>query len=358
MTVAPFVTVLIPSHNEQSDIVRCLDAVESQDYPHDLMEVLLVDGGSTDGTASLARIHFAAGGYDGRIIGNSAGNTPSNLNSGLAQARGEIVCRVDARSVIPPDYIRLCVDTLVQRPEVAVTGGAQIALPPDTSLIGAGIARALNNRLAMGASAYRSGARSGATDTVYLGAFRTSQLRDTGGWDEAMLSNQDFELNRRLGRQGTIWFDSRLEVGYIPRSTLRGILRQYHRFGRWKVRYWRTTGDAPRPRQLVLMIVPPVSAAAAGAFILTGRRPVLRLLGTISAAAAGLLAVDATGSRSSTHDIRVRLISCVVMACVSCGWLSGIARESVTRARVGSAIVGHDQADKASRMVSRLSNDR
>src|SRR5215831_56545 len=95
-------------------------------------------------------------------------------------------------------------------------------------------------------SRYRRGARSGVSDTVYLGAFRTADLCGVGGWNTALTTNQDFELNRRLAKTGVIWFDGSLPVEYVPRPNLRALYAQYRRFGSWKARYWRLTGDRPR----------------------------------------------------------------------------------------------------------------
>jgi glycosyltransferase involved in cell wall biosynthesis len=310
------------------------------------MEVLVVDGGSTDGTAAVAEAVLAGADLDGRVINNSAGTTPSNLNAGLAAARGDVLCRVDARSVIPPDYVRLCVETLAARPDVVVTGGAQIAVPPSDTTLGRGIARALNNRLTMGGASYRSGARSGPTDTVYLGAFRKGELRAAGGWNEAMLSNQDFELNRRLGRDGLVWFDSRLEVGYVPRGSLRALGRQYHRFGRWKVRYWQVTGDAPRPRQVAMLLVPALAALLVLMFVVSGRHRLRRIAGCVALGGTSLAAVDRAGSREPA-DFRTRAVACAGIAATSTGWLSGVAREwagNVAGRR--TSLSAHDMAGK------------
>ena len=76
---------------------------------------------------------------------------------------------------------------LTTRPEVAVVGGAQIAIARDQRAISLGIARALNNRWSMGGSRYRRGVSSGESDTVYLGAFRRLELADEGGWNEELV---------------------------------------------------------------------------------------------------------------------------------------------------------------------------
>ena len=94
---------------------------------------------------------------------------------------------------------------------------------------------------------------------MYLGTFRIEPLRLAGGWDDRMHANQDFDLNRRMARTGKVWFDSDLQVELIPRATIAGLFKRHRRFGRYKVRYWRLRGEAPRPRQWVLILGPPIA---------------------------------------------------------------------------------------------------
>ena len=327
----PLVSVVIPARNESGDIERCLEAVAAQDYPADKLQVLVVDGGSTDGTAAVAAEAFARFGIAGGcIVVNPPGTTPSNLNAGLAVAAGEILCRVDARSVVPPDYVSRVVDILVEFPDVAVVGGAQVALARSGTSKDRGVARALNNRWGMGFSRYRRGAASGPSDTVYLGAFRTGQLRSVGGWDERLGTNQDFDLNRRMSRLGTVWFDAELHVGYLPRATLSQLFGQYRRFGTWKVRYWRMTKDRPQPRQLAILVGAPTAAVAGlGLFVLGGQR--LRLA-AVAAAGAGAALVDAAGSRAPA-SVGERAAAVATLACTSTGWLLGVAAGLAHRER-------------------------
>lgn len=321
----PAVTVLIPARNEAGDLGRCLEHVLAQDVPLEALQVVVVDGGSTDGTAAVADAALRGSAVDWVVVPNPAGTTPSNLNAGLAVATAPVLCRVDARSLVPPNYARVCAEVLDERPDVVVVGGAQVATSPGDGVVASGIARALNNRYGMGLSRYRRGAHSGPTDTVYLGAFRTESLRAAGGWDEAMLSNQDFELNRRLGGDGVVWFDERLPVGYIPRRDLRALLQQYHRFGRWKVRYWRRTGERPEGRQLVLLASPLLAlAGAVGLARLGGGRAVV---GGVVAAA---VVVDQAGSRGRA-PLGARAVAVAALGAVAGGWLSGVAREALTR---------------------------
>ncbi|MDP8938435.1 MAG: glycosyltransferase, partial [Actinomycetota bacterium] len=258
----PRVSVVVPVHNEAERLPACLEAIAAQDLPPEWVEVLVVDGGSGDGTDDVARRLLADRPWAGAAVLHSAsGDRSSNLNVGLDGARAPVLVRVDGRSRIPPHYLGRCLDVLERRPDVAVVGGSQRAVAPAGRPAEVGVARALNNRWATGLARYRRAAGSGEADTVYLGAYRVEQLRAVGGWHRDLAVNEDFDLNRRLRRFGTVWFDAGLAVDYVPRSSLRALLRQYWDFGVGKARYWRVSGDRPRPRQVVLLTAPAVAAA-------------------------------------------------------------------------------------------------
>ncbi len=325
------VTVIIPARNEASAIVACLDAVAAQTYPHEMIEVVVVNGGSTDDTAEVAGRVLASGGFRRwAVLDNPAGTTPSNLNAGLAWAEGEMIVRVDARSIVPAPYVRACVEALGV-PGRSVVGGSQIAVPRSSHWRDRAIARALNHRFAMGGSRYRRvGARSGPADTVYLGAFHTDQLRQAGGWNETFTTNQDFELNRRMAAVGSVWFEAGLPVSYLPRRTHREIAQQYHRFGRWKARYWRITNDRPRPRQLALASLP------FGFLVLVG--VVVVAIGPVAIAAGaplalvGCLAIDRLGGVRRPESLPVGLVAGATNVLIGASWWTGVVRGLATPA--------------------------
>ncbi len=325
MNESVVVTVIVPARNEASAIVACLDAVAAQSYPHEAIEVVVVNGGSTDATAEIAGKALASGGFRRWVVlDNPAGTTPSNLNRGLDWAEGELIVRVDARSIIPPQYVKVCVDSLAVVGR-SVVGGSQVAVARSSHWRDRAIARALNHRFAMGGARYRRvGARSGPADTVYLGVFRTEQLRQAGGWNEMFTTNQDFELNRRMAAVGMVWFEAGLPVSYVPRRTHREIAEQYHRFGRWKARYWRTTSDRPQPRQLALAAIPSVSVVAAGALVV-GLGP-LAIAAGLPVAMAGCVAIDRLGGDRPADSPVVGLVAGATNVLIGVSWWTGVVR--------------------------------
>ena len=320
----PRVTVVIPVRNEAERLPGCLDALAAQDIASGEVEVLVVDGVSSDSTVAVA-CELLAGRSWARadVLHSAAGDRSSNLNCGLAAAAAPVMVRVDARSRIPANYLRRCVELLDDRADLAVVGGRQRAVAAGAGAIGVGVARALNNRWGMGLARYRSAGSSGETDTVYLGAYRTAELRAAGGWRTDFAVNEDFDLNRRLTRFGLVWFDSDLTVDYVPRSSLAALLRQYWAFGLGKARYWRVSGDRPQPRQLVLLAAPVAGLAALGA--------VLAAFGLVAAGSvliaglAGGLVIEAAGSDGPRAGLGAHLAALAALGCMAGAWLAGVA---------------------------------
>jgi glycosyltransferase involved in cell wall biosynthesis len=97
----PRVSVVIPAHNAASRLPRVLDALAHQTAPADLFEVIVVDDGSTDGTADVVR---ARGGV--RLLNAPAnGHQAAARNHGAAEARAQVLAFLDADCVPRADWI-------------------------------------------------------------------------------------------------------------------------------------------------------------------------------------------------------------------------------------------------------------
>src|SRR5262249_21280037 len=111
MSSLPFVSVVMPVRNEGDFIRRSLGAVLAQNYPSYRMEVIVVDGCSTDGTVDA--VNEIARQYTNVILlDNPREIVATALNRALAVARGEIIVRVDGHTIINSDYVRECVRAL------------------------------------------------------------------------------------------------------------------------------------------------------------------------------------------------------------------------------------------------------
>lgn len=315
----PLATVIVPMLNESADIADCLARIAAQDIGADRIELVLVDAASDDATVAVAAAAAARHGF-ARVVhcANPDRRTSIGCNRGLREATAPYVLRVDARSRIETSYVATCVGVLQERPDIGVVGGAQVAIARQRGLRARCIARALNNSLLMGFSRYRRSAASGPSDTVWMGAFRTEQLRALGGWDDGTALNEDYELNERYRRAGfVVWFDASLRSGYLPRGTVRLVARQYVSFGRVKADGW-VHGRRPALRQLVLLAVPPIGGLVALVAVAT-----LGLVPVAVAAVVGALVAD-IGGRAGRGSPALRLGALAVNAVIATSWWCGV----------------------------------
>jgi succinoglycan biosynthesis protein ExoA len=245
----PTVTVVIPMRNEAASIHRCLESVlQSRLVDGDSLEVLVLDGDSTD--ASAATVAAIAQTDDRvRLIANPARLQAAAFNRALAEARGQYFLRIDAHSQYADDYVAESL-RLLDAAGAENVGGVQRAA--GTSPIGRVIAAAVSSRFAAGDAKYRHATTPSFTDTVYLGCWRTETLRRLGGMREDWAVNEDYELNIRLrAAGGRVYLSPTIRSTYFVRASFTSLARQYARYGFWKVRTLMEHAGSLRWRQTV-----------------------------------------------------------------------------------------------------------
>lgn len=302
----------LPVLDEEGAIGECLDRLRAQ--THADLEILVADGGSRDATRTIVEAH-ARQDRRIRLIQNPRRIQSAGLNGILAAASGDVIVRLDARSFIEADYIELVLQLLDQT-DAAVVGG-QMVPRPRPGPVAAGIAIANESAWGAGPARFHTGGKKGPVETVYLGSFDRAWLDRVGGWATDVGVNEDFELNHRIRRAGgLVWFDPRLQVGYEPRATYRGLIRQYFRYGRSKATVLRRHPSSTRTRQLVPATLGPIALIA----ILGRRRAALmsRLLLTAH------VLVVAEGACRADGPSRVRLHAAVAALLMHWSWTVGL----------------------------------
>ncbi len=239
------VSVILPALNERAYIRDCLDSLLAQDYPN-IVEVLVVDGGSTDGTRELVR----GQGEPVRLVDNPRVTAAAAMNVGIAEAKGDVICRADAHTLYATDYVRRCVEVLDETGADNVGGLMQ---PVGTTSFGRAVAAVTSSPLGMGPAKFHYGAQREEVDTVYLGCWRRQTLEDLGGYDESRLqwAAEDQELNFRIRqRGGRIVLDPQIRSWYFPRQRVKALARQYANYGVAKASTLAKHGTLPTWRPL------------------------------------------------------------------------------------------------------------
>lgn len=248
----PFVTVLIPVRNEASRIGECLEALSQTTYPKDRLEILLLDGESDDGTAQIAR-DLASSALPVRVVTNPKRSRCAALNLGIRLSRGDVIMRVDARNVTPPEYISLCIGTLLNTGAWNVGG---VLRPLHRTRTQQAIGLAMSHPFGVGNAQFRLGSRSGSVETIYLGCFRREVFSQVGMFDEdAAVLSEDSEMNQRIRQVGgELYLNSDIQIFYYPRETMRAHARLYFRYGGARAGNVLKHGTLTSFRQLVPLV--------------------------------------------------------------------------------------------------------
>lgn len=232
----PTITVAIPTYNEAKHIETIIRSFLASKYPN-LMEILIADGGSIDGTQEIVN-KITINDTRVYLLDNPKKIQSEGLNILLSEAKGDIFLRADAHSDYAPDYIEKCVEALLESKALNV-GGAQRFVAK--TLFQSGLALASKSFLGSGGAKYRDPEYDGYADTVYIGCFWRRSLLEVGGFDTTQITNQDAELNQKLlsKSEKAIYISSKIGVWYYPRKTWKSLWIQYFKYGRG--RYLTTT---------------------------------------------------------------------------------------------------------------------
>jgi len=230
-----FVSIIIPCRNEKKYIVRCLDSIIAQNYPKDNLEVLVVDGGSTDGTREIVKEYIQKYPFM-KLLNNPRRAVPIALNIGIKEVKGEVIMRMDAHNAYEKNYISKCIKYL-KKYDVDNVGGICITLPGANTILVRSIALTLSHPFGVGNSYFRIGLKKPRfVDTVPFGCYKKEVFEKIGLFNEELIRNQDIEFNLRLKKAGgKILLVPDITSYYHARSTLKAFVKQNFQNGFWVI---------------------------------------------------------------------------------------------------------------------------
>ena len=268
-------SIVVACRNEIRHIRTFLDSLLNQDMSGFMWEVVIADGMSDDGTREVLR-EYATRCPWLMVIDNPGRIVSTGLNAAIRAARGDIILRMDAHTTYASDYCRRCVEVLER------TGADNVGGPARTQASGRmaqAIAAAYHSPFSTGGAKFHDVNFEGWVDTVPYGCWRKKTLESLGLFDEALVRNQDDELNLRIVRSGgRIWQSPAITSWYSPRATLSNLFRQYYQYGFWKVaviQKHKIPGSWRHAAPLAFLLANAVLFAAVLLSALTGNRQTL-----------------------------------------------------------------------------------
>lgn len=228
------VSFIVVAYNEENTLPKVFEDLKNQDYPHELIEVILVDGQSTDNTVKIMKQFSNEQNDFHRIcIKNNLNRTlPCGWNIALRESTGDIILRIDAHATIPDNFISKNVECIKSgekicgghRPNIIddETNWKKTLLLAETSMFGSSIAPYRRN----GGKRYVS--------SIFHGAYSKEVFEKVGYYNELLARTEDNEMHYRIRKAGyNICFDPDIKSYQHTRNTLSKMLKQKYLNGFW-----------------------------------------------------------------------------------------------------------------------------
>lgn len=245
------VSIVIPCRNEKEYIGKCLVSIICQSDQKDGIEVLVVDGLSTDGTKDIQ--HEYATKYPFvHIIENCRKITPVALNLGILAAKGDFIMLLGSHTRLEVDALKKITATF-DKYEADCVGGLIKTLPAADRITARSIAEALAHPFGVGNSYFRIGIKDPKyVDTVPFGCYKREVFEKIGLFDEDLVRNQDDEFNLRLIKNGgKILLVPDIVSYYYARDSLPKVWKMFYQYGYFKPLVALKVGGVLTWRQLV-----------------------------------------------------------------------------------------------------------
>ncbi len=227
------VSIIIPCRNEEAYIEQCIDSFLSQTYPNELVQIIIADGMSNDGTRDIIKAYQEK--YNNIfLLDNLELTAPTGMNKGIEFSDSDIIIIFGAHAYAEKNFVLENVLAL-ENEEIGCSGGPITTI--SDGVVGNAIANAMSCPFGVGNALFRFANKETFVDTVAFGAYRKKVLDEIGLFDEQLVRNQDDELNFRVIKSGKkILLSPKIKSIYYSRGSLSKLYKQYFQYGFWKVR--------------------------------------------------------------------------------------------------------------------------
>ena len=225
---------IIVAFNSGPLIDNSLNSLKNQDYPHSEIEVILVDGLSTDDTKQKM-LEFKNKTHDfGRIIvkDNPGKFLACGWNVALKEVTGEIILRVDAHTKFPKDFIRKNIECIENGEDIC--GGKVISILENDTPYNRVLLESENSMFGGGFTFFRRGSEAKYTSTLAFAAYRKEVFDSVGPYNENLVRTEDNDMHYRMKKNGYKFFFNPDIYSYrYCRSNFRALMKQKFLNGYW-----------------------------------------------------------------------------------------------------------------------------
>ena len=232
---SPFISIVIPTYNEEKYIATCLNSILESDYPNEKIQIFVVDGMSEDNTIKIVREYHNKYSFI-NVIENRQRHTPIGMNLGIEASEGEYVFILSAHAVYQADYFTKLVEN-IESLDADCVGGVLLTDVKNTNTKSSSIKEVLMHKFGVGNAIFRTGCDEiTEVDTVAFGCYRKSTFSTYGLFDEKLIRNQDIELNKRIiNAGGKIYLIPEVQCTYYARENFTDLAKNQYQNGFWNI---------------------------------------------------------------------------------------------------------------------------
>jgi glycosyltransferase involved in cell wall biosynthesis len=245
------ISFLLVTYNEIKYIEKCLNSILKQTYRN--FELIIVDGGSNDGTIDFIKSFMMANNseIDINLLNNPKKILAAGWNLAIQNARHEYVIRIDAHAEIPENFLAKNVEHMQnQPPEVAAVGG-RVVTETDNTFLGRALNLFFSSKIGVGIS-FRNKSKAGYSYTVPFGLYRKSVFTEVGYFNEDFERAQDSEFHARVLKKGyKFYFAPDIASIYYSRNTIKASLRKLFKNGYWNYKNLRIHPEIVRLNHII-----------------------------------------------------------------------------------------------------------
>lgn len=227
------VSFIVVAYNSASSIGQLFDCLNRQTYPHELIEVILVDGNSSDNTKALMD-HFAASADFRRVVvrDNPGRTLPCGWNVALEEVNGDVVLRIDAHATMPDDFIARNVANIEKGEDIS--SGKVLSIPRNTGKFGLAVNLAENSLFGGSFAAFRRAEKAGYVSTAAFAMYRKTVFDTVGKYNERLARTEDNEMHYRMKKAGyRFYFDPQIVSCRETRPSFGKLMKQKYLNGYW-----------------------------------------------------------------------------------------------------------------------------
>lgn len=228
------ISVCVIAYNEEKYIGSILEDITKQTYPHDKMEIVLIDGMSTDKTKSIMQdfADTAKGFKRVLVLDNPKRKQAPGWNVAISNYSGDAIIRIDAHASIPEDFVEKNVKVLESGEYVS--GGKRPSIIDGTTPWKETLLLAEESQFGSGFAKFRRSEKESYVNSLFHGAYKREVFEKTGFFNENLGRTEDNEIHYRIREAGYKLHYSPDIVSYQhTRNTLKGMLRQKFWNGYW-----------------------------------------------------------------------------------------------------------------------------